>query len=115
MKNILKNYWAIFFIILVWFIFAKPYFLNGLVPYASTYQVNFFKPWSAYEKFWGPVKNNAMPDVHTQIYPWKKLTIDTFRKGQLPLWNPYNFSGYPLAANFQSAAFYPLNILFFLL
>ena len=29
------------------------------------------------------------------------------------MWNPYSFSGYPLAANFQSAAFYPLNLLFF--
>lgn len=113
MKKILKKYWAIFFILFIWMFFANPYFLKGLVPYSSTYQVNFFKPWSMLEKFWGPVKNNAMPDVHTQIYPWKKLTIETLRKGELPLWNPYNFSGNPHLANYQSAALSPFNLLFF--
>ncbi|MEK7517233.1 MAG: YfhO family protein, partial [Patescibacteria group bacterium] len=85
------------------------------VPYSSTYQVNFFAPWSHHEKFWGPVKNNAMPDVHTQIYPWKKFTIDTFKNGQVPLWNPYSFSGNPHLANFQSAVLSPFNLLFFTL
>jgi len=37
-----------------------------------------------------------------------------FKHGQIPLWNPYAFSGYPLLANLQSAVFYPLNILFFI-
>jgi len=85
------------------------------VPYASTYQVNFFAPWSHYEKNWGPVKNNAMPDIHTQIYPWKKFTIDTYKEGQIPLWNPYNFAGSPHLANFQSAVLSPFNLLFFIL
>lgn len=87
----------------------------GKVPYASTYQVSFFKPWSHYEEFLGPVKNNAMPDVHTQIYPWKKFTIDALRNGQIPWWNPYNFAGNPHLANFQSAVLSPFNILFFIL
>ena len=33
----------------------------------------------------------------------------------MPIWNPYSLSGVPLLANFQSASFYPFNILFFLL
>lgn len=98
----------------MWFVFSSPYFLRGKVPYASTYQVNFFPPWSHLREFWGPIKNNAMPDVHTQIYPWKKFTIDTFRQGQVPLWNPYSFSGSPHLANFQSAILSPFNFLFFL-
>lgn len=113
-KKLLKRFWPILFIFAIWFIFANPYFLKGKVPYSSTYQVNFFAPWSHYEKFWGPVKNNAMPDVHTQIYPWKKFTIDTFKNGQIPLWNPYNFSGNPHLANFQSAVLSPFNLLFFI-
>lgn len=115
MRNFFKRFWAVGFIFVIWFIFASPYFLQGKVPYSSTYQVNFFAPWSHYEKFWGPVKNNAMPDVHTQIYPWKKFTIDTFKNREIPLWNPYNFSGNPHLANFQSAVFSPFNILFFIL
>lgn len=104
-----------FFLVGLWVIFASPYFAQGKVPYASTYQGNFFPPWSHYEQFWGPVKNNAMPDVHGQIYPWKKLTIDTWKSGEIPLWNPYSFSGNPHLANFQSAVFSPFNLLFFIL
>lgn len=114
MKRFFLNYWPIIFIIAVWLVFASPYFFKGLVPYASNYQVNFFAPWSHYQKFWGPIKNNAMPDVHTQIYPWKKLTIDIWKQGQIPLWNPYSFSGNPHLANFQSAALSPFNIPFFI-
>jgi uncharacterized membrane protein YfhO len=44
-----------------------------------------------------------------------KLSRRQFKKGQLPTWNPYSFSGTPLLANFQTGAFYPLNILFFIL
>ncbi len=54
-----------------------------------------------------------MPDVITQIFPWKKLTIDTWKSGEVPLWNPYLFSGTPHAGNYQSAVFSPINILFF--
>src|SRR5258708_15492703 len=113
MKFIKKN-WTLVFIILIWFIFSSPYFLMGKVPYSSTYQVNFFPPWASYEKFHSPVKNNAMPDIATQIYPWKKFTIETYKLGQVPLWNPYNFSGNPHLANFQSAVLSPFNLLFFI-
>lgn len=109
-----KRFWPVIFIFILWFIFSSPYFLQGKVPYSSTYQVNHFFPWSSYEKFWGPVKNEAMPDVHSQIYPWKKLTIDTYKLGQIPFWNPYNFSGNPHLANFQSAVLSPFNLLFFI-
>lgn len=111
----IKRFWPIIFVIVVWMIFSFPYFFQNKVPYSSTYQVNHFFPWSSYEKFWGPVKNNAMPDIHSQIYPWKKFTIDTYRSGQIPLWNPYNFSGNPHLANFQSAVLSPFNLLFFIL
>lgn len=113
MKNYIR-YWPILFILLLWFIFASPYFLQEKVPYPSTYQVNHFAPWSHYEKFWGPVKNGAMPDIVDQIYPWKKFTIDSLKSAQIPFWNPYNFSGSPHLANFQSAVLSPFNLLFLL-
>ncbi len=113
MKFFLK-FWPIIFILIIWFIFASPYFIKGLVPYSSTYQVNHFAPWDAYKQFWGPVKNGAMPDVTSQIYPWKHLVIELWKNGTVPLWNPYSFSGTPLLANYQSAVLSPFNILFFL-
>ena len=115
MKKALIRYWPILFIILVWFIFAHPYFLKGLVPFPSGYLVNFFAPWNTVPEFAGPFKNGATPDVITQIYPWKSLVIDLWKQGTTPLWNPYNFSGTPLLANYQSAALSPLNLLYFVL
>jgi hypothetical protein len=100
-------------VIIAWLIFSAPYLFRSQVPFPSKYLVSFFPPWNATHAM--PVKNNAMPDVITQIYPWKKLTIDTWKSGSVPLWNPYAFSGTVHAANYQSAVFSPLNLLFFVL
>lgn len=112
MKKVILRFWPVAFIFVVWFIFASPYFFKGLVPFPSKYLVTFFPPWSA--EYGMPVKNNAMPDVITQIYPWKRLTIETWKMGQVPLWNPYSFSGTPHLANYQSAVLSPVNLLFFI-
>jgi len=113
--KLLKRFWPVILIFAVWFIFSAPYFLEHKVPFPSTYLVNFFSPWNAYPGFSSPVKNNAMPDIITQIYPWKTLTIDVFKNLQIPLWNPYSFSGTPQLANYQSAVLSPFNLLFFIL
>jgi hypothetical protein len=102
----------VLWIVAVWFIFAHPYFIKGLVPFPSRYLVDFFSPWNNF--FGHPVKNNAMPDVISQIYPWKKIAIDSWKSGQIPFWNPYQFAGNPLLANYQSAVFSPFNIFFFI-
>lgn len=114
-QKIIKKSWAYLFIFLVWFIFASPFFIKDSVPYPSTYQVNFFAPWSTYSELASPVKNNAMPDIISQIYPWKYLSIQAYLSGQIPFWNPYSFSGTPHLANYQSAVFSPFNLLFFIL
>jgi hypothetical protein len=111
--KIIKRFWPVLVIIGVWLVFASPYLFANKVPFPSTYQVTFFPPWSA--AYGMPVKNNAMPDVITQIYPWKTLTIETWKAGEVPLWNPYSFAGTPHAANYQTAVFSPMNLLFFVL
>ena len=50
-----------------------------------------------------------------QFYPWRQLAVEQIRAGHWPLWNPYLGAGTPLAANLQTATFYPLNILFLLM
>lgn len=109
-----KRFLPYLFIIFVWLVFAAPYLLFGKTPFPSAYQVNFFAPWGSYSEFASPYKNGAIPDVIGQIYPWKKFTIETLKTGQIPLWNPYSFSGTPHLANYQSAVFAPINILFFI-
>jgi len=50
-----------------------------------------------------------------QFVPWQRIAAGMWRAGHLPLWNPLAGCGAPLAANYQTAAFYPLNVLYLLL
>jgi hypothetical protein len=44
-------------------------------------------------------------DLVTQMLPWASLAWKQVHHGFLPLWNPFNASGTPLAFNWQSATF----------
>jgi len=50
-----------------------------------------------------------------QFVPWQRMATAMWREGHVPLWNPLVGCGAPLAANYQTAAFYPLNLLYLLL
>lgn len=89
---------------------------RGLVPFPADVLVNEYQPWrsTSYLGFApASIPHKAQyPDTVRQIYPWKTLALDSLKIGKLPLWNPHNFSGTPLLANFQSAALYPLNVIY---
>ncbi len=51
-------------------------------------------------------------DVVQQYFPWRKFYAESFRQGELPLWNPFMFCGTSFVGNGMSAIFYPLNLLF---
>lgn len=90
--------------------------LNKYVPFPGDLLVAEYNPWKAYSFLGynpGSYPNKAQYfDVLRQIYPWKTFAVDSLKNGNFPLWNPYNFSGSPLLANFQSAVFYPLNFMY---
>lgn len=88
----------------------KPFFFEGKLPISADAIVGMYYPW--YQQI--PVKNPLITDAIRQHYPWRFLAIDLLKNGQFPSWNPYSFSGYPLAANLQSAPFYPLNFIYWL-
>jgi len=48
-------------------------------------------------------------DGVAQVYPWRVLLNRALRSGELPLWNPYQYCGYPIVGNGQSEVFYPPN------
>lgn len=100
-------------LVVIWFIFTWPVWVKGLIPAPLDFLVGFFAPWQGSYNL--PIKNPAIPDVVNQIIPWKVFTMSEWQQGRVPLWNPYNFSGTPHAANWQSAVFYPLNLIFMLL
>lgn len=54
-------------------------------------------------------------DHREQQYPWAKFYQEQIRQFMLPWWTSDIHSGFPLLAEGQIGAFYPLNYLFFLL
>ncbi len=106
-------------LIAVVLIFFWQFLFKGLLPIPSDTIVGLYYPFrDAYLKTNPnglPYKNFLITDPVRQQIPWRSLAVDLEKNMQLPLWNPYNFTGAPLLANFQSAVMYPLNVLFLLL
>lgn len=93
-------------------------FFHGYIPFPGDLLVAEYNPWKTYSYLGyvpGSYPNKAQYfDVLRQLYPWKTVSLQTIFQGTFPFWNPYNFSGTPLFANFQSAVLYPLNIFYIL-
>lgn len=110
-------FWSVLFYLFLTLIFFHKIFL-GYVSFPGDLLVSRYQPWrsSSYLGYISgsyPTKEQYF-DVIRQIYPWKTESLSQIKNGQIPFWNPYNFSGSPLLANNQSAVFYPLNFLYFL-
>ena len=61
------------------------------------------------------VLSSIWNDTWNQYFYWREFGFGALRHGQLPLWNPYIFSGTPFIAGTQSAIFYPLNFIYLFL
>lgn len=97
-------------------IFYIPYFTKHLVPVPLDIIPGMYLPWIDQQRSvfpnGGPVKNPLPSDVVSLTLPLRKLSIDILKSGYWPLWNNNILSGTPLLANFQSAAFNPINLLY---
>jgi hypothetical protein len=70
---------------------------NGVAPFP-------FEPAADYSPDFRPDQGAST----WQFEPWVEVNHRAYSQGDLPLWNPYQALGAPLAANMQSAAFDPL-------
>jgi len=106
-----RKIWPLIFIGFFVFVFFWKVFFQKLVPLPADLITGAYYPWLDY--IWPgfpagvPVKNPITSDVVSVIYPLRMYAIDLIKKGELPLWNPLMFGGYPLLANFQVAIFSP--------
>jgi hypothetical protein len=48
-------------------------------------------------------------DFSHHFLPFSLFQLEALRSGQLPVWNPYTYSGHPFLADPQAAVFYPLS------
>jgi hypothetical protein len=51
-------------------------------------------------------------DANLLFYPFGHYVAEAFREGRLALWNPFLFLGFPMIAEPQAAAFYPVTWLY---
>lgn len=54
-------------------------------------------------------------DLALYFFPLRSLMVQMVKAGQLPLWNPYIFCGYPLLGTLQVGFFYPLSLIYYFL
>lgn len=59
--------------------------------------------------------NPLLADLILENYAWKRLILQAIQQRELPLWDPYIFTGHPFLANGQHSALYPLSIVFYVL
>lgn len=114
--NLIKKHWPFLLIFLIVFVFFWKFFLKGLLPIPADFIVGVYYPWLDYKWFgYGagvPVKNPLLADIPSLIYPVRIYAMELIKNGQIPLWNPLQFAGYPLLATFQASVLNPLNIIF---
>jgi hypothetical protein len=116
MKKVAR-FWPFILIAVVALLFFYPIF-KGNIPFPGDLLVNTnpYRSQSFLGFTPGGYPNKAQgQDVIAEIYPWRYFSVNQLKQGNIPFWNPYNFSGNPQMADFQTAIFYPLNFLYFLL
>lgn len=104
----------IFFALITFLLFWK-FFIQGLLPFPGNYMLAWFEPWKTDNYIDGTISIVHKPiaeDLFRQGSPFKALTMDYFKSGQLPLWNPYNGGGMPFLANLNMGYLHPTNLLF---
>lgn len=106
-------------LIIIIFTFFYKVFLHNLLPIPADTIIGLYHPFrDLYAEQYPngiPFKNFLITDPVRQQYPWRELAISLLKRGEAPLWNPYSFTGTALLGNLQSAPFYPLNAIFFIL
>jgi hypothetical protein len=58
---------------------------------------------------------SSRTDIGQQFLAWRAFAAESLRAGHAPLWNPYSYAGEPFLGGFQSALYYPPNLIFLVL
>jgi hypothetical protein len=87
---------------------------TGKIPFPRDIVVQ-FAAWSGLPRSeaWQP--SASIGDLVTSFYPFRAFAAKSIKERTLPLWNPLILGGIPFQANSQSALFYPLNALYYVL
>jgi len=113
-----SNLLIILFIVIGLLFIYRQVIFDGKILFPSNFLAQVYSPWRT-EKFPGweaGIPHKPIGDDQIRLfYPERTFANEMLTKNTIPLWNPYIFAGTPFLADFQSAIFYPLNILYFFL
>ena len=108
-----RNLRAFFLYLLAVTLLYGPVVFDGKSLLAPLYQPHGILPEGAVDSS-RPHANTFNVDLATPAYyeaPINRVVGDLYRAGRLPLWNPYQASGHPLAAQYSTRAFFPYQII----
>ena len=72
-----------------------------------------FEPWASVAPEGYRPSNHLLLDQSIVFLPWMHFAAGELARGELPLWNPYNYCGQPLVGSVQSAIYWPLNWIYY--
>ena len=106
--------WATALLLLLWPLTPSLFGNRTMVPADNLFA---FPPFRAAAGELGVARPHTplYSDLILENYPWWRFIRHSLARGQLPLWNPYTFSGTPFLAKGQHLALYPLSIVFYVL
>jgi O-antigen/teichoic acid export membrane protein len=85
-----------------------------LIPADNLFQ---WAPWSQYAATYDAAvpHNELLSDLLLENYAWKRFLLQSIAEREIPLWNPYLFSGTPFLAAGQHSALYPLSLIYLIM
>lgn len=110
---------AIITILVAALFYFKPIWKDRLIPFPGNLLVSYFSPWK--EEAWPgyptgvPRKGLLGFDTVRMMGPWRNFITNEIKSVRFPSWNPHQFGGAPMSANFQSALFFPPNLIYLIL
>ena len=86
-----------------------------LLPTENLYQ---YEPFASYREVVKAPEvpyNALLSDLVLENFQWKSFIRESISKGDVPLWNPHQFSGIPFLAAGQQSTLYPFSVLYYVL
>lgn len=86
-----------------------------LLPTENLYQYEPYRTYREVVKAPEIPHNHLLDDLILQNYQWKSFIRQQLAEGEIPLWNPHQFSGVPFMAAGQQSTLYPLSLIYYIL
>jgi O-antigen/teichoic acid export membrane protein len=86
-----------------------------MLPTENLYQ---YEPYATYREVVKAPEaphNALLSDLVLENMQWKIFIRESIARGEIPLWNPYQFSGIPFLAAGQQSALYPFSLIYYVM